>query len=355
MNKYVQTLFALLRHSLFDIPYSQEISLSDTEWQALFDLSVRQGVTGLIFDSVESLPKESLPPKQLLYRWVANAETIEQRYIHSWKGASSLSKLWKDARISTIILKGFAFSQYYPKPQLRQCGDFDCFLFEDYEKGNQLAKKAGALVDTHWYKHSQIHYHNILVENHKYLVTTREGKEKKRLESELENLLKDKATFKQLADSSILVPCSLFNALFMAYHSFSHFLSEGIALRHLIDWALFVNKHQNNLEWSTFYAKCREFGFERFIDVETAISKDYLGLSITDPIIQTDSPYTDKVLNSILFDDSKVFSSGKGAWANRFKLVKNMFDYRWKYTEIAHSSFVGHLIRTVWGYLTKKE
>ena len=80
----------------------------------------------------------------------------------------------------------------------------------------------------------------------------------------------------------------------------------------------------------------------------TAIAKDYIGIEITNGDIKYESPYTEKVLQSALYDDDYVFGSGKGDWHNRFHLVRNLWTYRWKYRDIYQMS----PLRQLWYYAT---
>lgn len=71
--------------------------------------------------------------------------------------ANLLSPLWKSQGIDTMEFRGIELSQYYPSLSCWEFGDFDCFIFDNYEKGNKVALKAGFRVNTDWYKLS----HNV--------------------------------------------------------------------------------------------------------------------------------------------------------------------------------------------------
>ena len=129
-----------------------------------------------------------------------------------------------------MVFKGQASGTMYPQPQHRSPGDIDCYLFEDYVRGNDIAREAGAKVDEGWYKHSQILYKGEMFENHQFFVHTRDGKRGKRLEKELEEALKvDKTQFLPLTTNTILPPTQ-WTAMFLTYHAFAHFISEGLRL-----------------------------------------------------------------------------------------------------------------------------
>ena len=58
-----------------------------------------------------------------------------------------------------------------------------------------------------------------------------------------------------------------------------HFISEGIKLRHIVDWALLLKAEQDNIDWTEFYRWADKMNMTRFADALTAISIKYLGLN----------------------------------------------------------------------------
>ena len=141
----------------------------------------------------------------------------------------------------------------------------------------------------------------------------------------------------------------------MNHHSLTHFLSEGIRLRHLLDWALFLKAEQSNLDWVRFYEVCEEYGLRAFVDCMTALAVEVCGVEIENDAVTTTSPYAERVLHSIINDDNAVFSQSVGAWRKRVLLVRNLFASRWKYRAFSEEGMVAKFISLVWGYLTHPE
>ena len=90
------------------------------------------------------MPPESQPSRELRLRWAYNVERIEHRYGQQRRRAAELAAAYAEAGIRTVVLKGFAVSRLYPVPEHRPCGDLDCFLCGDYERGNRVAEQVGA-------------------------------------------------------------------------------------------------------------------------------------------------------------------------------------------------------------------
>ena len=355
MSSIYYLLLYILKSTLKAVPIQTDkfVALSADEWQILYKISAKQGVLAIVYDVISQLPANCQPPRNIKLKWALGAEAIENRYKIQFLGASRLSELWSNEGIKTVVIKGFSLSKYYPVPNHRECGDFDCYLLGGkYEEGNVIAERNGAKVNREWYKHSQIFYRGMMAENHNYLVTTRKGRYAKVLNDVLIDRIGELIP---LDDTNILLPSADFTALFVTYHSFAHFISEGITLRHLCDWACFLKAEQHNFNWDEFYELCKRFKFDRFVDLSNEIVTKYFEVELDDKSIICESPYTNRVLNNILYEDSKVFSSGKGRWHNRLKLIKNMFSYRWKHRDIAQSSSVRYFWNVVSGYLLKKE
>lgn len=370
MNEKV--LFALLRLGLRTSEGVQQESISDLfvysdkQWEELEEMAGYQGVSGIVLDGLHAVTDElgngcfSRSDNRMFWRpfilqWIG---MVEQCYdagnMKQLVVVDAVQKAWAEEGIRMMLMKGLAMGTYYPNPRHRSPGDIDCYLYENYAKGNEVAKRFADEVDEGWYKHSQIHFGGELIENHQYFVHTREGKRSKRLEKELlESLNVD--DFDHLPGTDVLLPPPMFNALFLTYHALTHFLEEGLKLKQLLDWAMFLNRDADKVDWPEFYRICDKYHLRRFADVTTDIAVHYLGVKIDNPQITINSPYTQKVLHSTLYDKDYVFSSGEGGWANRWHIVKNLFKYRWKYHQIYQHTVLRQLWFFATGYLFKTE
>ena len=357
-NRSVETLSTLLRVAI-GAECAERVNVEGVSWQAVYAMARKQGVLAVAFDGLSKIFEHNKEfakafPLSLKLQWINATCSIEQRYENSKAVCSELVDRWAEQNIKVLCLKGLAFSTYYPQPNHRECGDFDCYLYDDYDRGNVIAKQLGAKVDDEWYKHSEIIYRKAMIENHRFIVAVRNGKKTKKLHSLLDNIARTEER-KPIFDTRIEMPSAMFNALFMNHHSLTHFLSEGIRLRHILDWALFLAKEQDNLDWERFYALCEEFDMRAFVDCSTAVAIKVFNIEITNPKIVVESPYTERVLDSILNDDDAVFSQSVGKWRTRLMLVRNLFASKWKYEAFANTGIIAKFVSLAWGYFTHPE
>lgn len=354
-----QTLYHLLRVAI-GAEQVGELNTADISWQEVYNLARKQGVLAIAFDGVMRALESDKEfaktlPLPLKLQWINVSLTIEQRYEKQREVCAELVDRWAEQGIKSVCLKGMAFSTYYPVPNHRECGDFDCYLYDDYAKGNDIARALGARVSDDFYKHSEIVYRKVMIENHQYIVATRLSKKTKALNALLDKMLRDEASLVPLFNTKILKPSPLFNALFMTYHSHNHFLTEGIRLRHILDWALFLKEEQHNLDWGRFYAICQEQGLRAFVDVQTAIAVEVFGVQIENSAIATTSPHTERVLKSVMEDDDAIFSQSISKWRTRMLIVRNLFASRWKYKAFSDRGVLAKFFSLVIGYLFHTE
>lgn len=357
-------LFALLRLGLGNSTLEKEI-LSDfimmpaNQWARLGAKALEQGVLGILLDGVELLdaspygPTRELSKEQKL-EWIGQVLQIEQGNKHQIEVMNDLAMKWTNEGCKVMVMKGQANSIMYSRPEHRSPGDIDCYLFEDYQLGNDIARLVGANVDERWYKHSQISYKGELFENHLYFVHTREGKRSKRLQKELERALQVKE-WRTFPESKVLIPPVQWNAMFLTYHACAHFLSEGLRLKQILDWAMFLKSYQKDVDWKAFYEYCDSYHFRRFADAMTAISVNHLGVKIENTEITTESPYVEKILHSTLYDEDYIYNAGESVWKSRWHVIRSLFKYRWRYEEVYQESIWKQLWWYATGYIFKTE
>lgn len=358
-------LFALLRLGLGNSTTEEEavsdfIMLSANQWARIGEMAQKQGVLGIMLDGVEKLSDSGYGatrdlPIELKLKRIGEVLQVEQANRQQMAVMNDLAERWSRNGCRVMVMKGQANGTFYPKPEHRLPGDIDCYLFENYARGNDIAREMGAEVDEGWYKHSQIHYKGEMFENHQFFVHTRDGKRGKRLNQELvEALSVQDSGFK--FQGSVMYPPVQWNAMFLTYHACAHFLSEGLRLKQILDWAMFLKAHQKDVDWDAFYGFCERNHLRRFADAMNAIVVKYLGIQVSSfKFHVSDSPYAEKILHNALYEDDYVFSSGESGWENRWHIVTNLFKYRWKYEDVYQMSIYKQLWFYITGFIFKTE
>lgn len=364
-------LFTLIRlgigtSSLEKEDISDLLIFSEKQWVKLEEMTRNQGISAIVLDGLRVImdtlgegcfncSREKKFWSGFILSWAYGV--VEQGYeagnSHQLLVIDELQKRWADAGMKMMVMKGMAMGTYYPIPKHRCPGDIDCYLFDGYAKGNEIAKSFADDVDEGWYKHSVISYKGETIENHQYFVHTREGERSKRLNQELEKQLNN-VEYNTLPGTGALLPPPMFNALFLTYHALAHFLEEGLRLKQILDWAMFLKQDADKVDWTEYYRLCDQYHFRRFAYIMTDLAVNHVGVELKNPQIVAESHYTKKVLRSTLYDNDYVFN-GKGGWSNRWHILKNLIKYRWRYNDIYQRSIIVQAWYYVTGYLFKTE
>lgn len=279
-------LFALLRSGLnFEREAVGALSpLFDKtpDWKKIYKESSRQGVLAIAYDGLDRLiregviPAEKQPSRTMKLQWACNVMQIEQRYARQRHTAGELAEAYGREGIRTVVLKGIAVAQYYPREDHRPCGDLDCFLMGDYERGNRIAEELGAEIEDGGYKHSHIDYKHLTVENHQFLTSFDATNHGRRVEKELQRILTAGGEPTPIGATRLLAPNATFTALFLLKHAQNHFLDEGLSLRHLLDWLLFLHEGPK-VDWRGLEDRMEWMHLRAFAGVMTAWCARYFG------------------------------------------------------------------------------
>lgn len=323
-------------------------ALSDGEWLEVYASAVRGGVCALVWDAVQRLDKALWPPRELRLQWGVGASMIAAGYNDRKAKILELTDRWAEAGIKTYCLKGLSLSHYYPKPELRESGDFDCWLDGGFERGNRAAVSFGAKQLPHDYRHSVLMYKGMKVENHRYFLTIRGDKRNKSLEKYLREAI---VCDRRIDNSNLYYPSNQFHALFLTMHALNHFLYEGIRLRHLCDWTCFVNAERESVDWDEFNRRCEDVGAARFVAAVNAICGQYLGLQAFESAVNSNNRYSERILIDTLEDWSRI-SGISDLWRYRVAKIRNIIASRWKFNDVYDRNFLSSMVRLGVGVIT---
>ncbi len=269
------------------------------------DLSISHGVVAIIFDGLQKATEAGLlsadaVSREIKMKLFSHTMQVEALSKYQYEKAKKVAEIYAEHGIRTVVLKGITAGNCYPIPLHRPCGDLDCYLLGDYERGNEVARNLGAYVDSHSYKHSYIEYEELIIENHQFFTAHRGNKQMKRFERFMQGLLAEEGT-RRIGTTHLESPSPLFNALFLTHHAREHVLLEGIALRHLCDWGMLLHKHKRDIDWRGFNSLTDEYGLRFFSDAMTCLAVKYLNILLPKEYNIIVDDLCVKVLESAIF------------------------------------------------------
>ena len=341
------------------------------EWSTLFGLSVKQCVPFVVLDGLnKSLVSADLPGKGVgktdKLKWLGMLLNMERQYARHESIVAALAAVYQSAGYRMMLLKGYGLSKYWPIPNHRPTGDIDIYLMYMDSDGKDkcqpawkcadlmMKEKFGVEIDNSHHHHSVFTYKGIMVENHYDFINVHSHRSNQWIENEFKTLAltgSEEYTFDNGA--KLLFPSPLLNCLFVARHNACHFAAEHLNLRQLLDWALFVEKRNEDMDWDYFWSTAKKMGMEKFVLCMAFIAIEQLSFEksifhIPDEYMdfqKCEHDLIDKVFDDILHPTDEG-NDGKGLVyvVRRFKLWKrNLWKHRIVYSDSVVSTFYAQI------------
>lgn len=210
------------------------------DFKAVLNEAFKQSVLLMVYDKLNETNApflESAPKLTELVYSLINKNTRAN------KAQKELVDLLENEGFEYVILKGEASARYYPNPSLRSLGDVD-FLIKPKDKNDidELLKQNGytSSLEDHIchvvYKKGKKH-----LEMHFEVAGIPNGEKGDRVREFLKETV-DRPIIRENDYGGFYAPAHRNHAVILLLHMQHHMLSEGIGLRHLLDWGYFVNE-----------------------------------------------------------------------------------------------------------------
>ena len=252
MERHEEVFFSLLRNALWGSPV--EIPEGFVQWAGVARTAKVQSVLGQVGDAMHAdIRIAAAMPAELKTRMktfiMANMMTHGKLNNVLVKVVNELSA----AGIPSVLLKGQGLAQYYPKPELRQCGDIDLYVglgdyYSSYDRLRPLATEIDDRKSLEVGKHYDFFVGSVSVEVHRYS----DRYPTKRLDEIYQEVsrrgLSENLVPVGFLGCQVQTPSDEYNAFYIFSHLFHHFLTSGLGTRQLCDWMLFLRERGSHID-----------------------------------------------------------------------------------------------------------
>lgn len=262
-------------------------------------------------------------------------------------------------QVPYIILKGTTAAQYYPHPEYRTMGDIDIITRkEDYLEACSMLVDGGyqEVTGTHEAatgRHRGFVKNGIHVEVHLFFSLLNDTEQAKYLDD----------VIIQNINPTHMLP-DLINGLVLLEHISQH-LENGLGLRQIIDWMMYVDKCLPDDKWHEFEPMSERIGLKTLAIVTTRMCEIYLGLPehswCRGADVNLCSQLMDYVLRSGNFGNKRISDSdvGENVFAivrspkATFRLLQNRGVVNWKAAQKNRFLRPFAWIYQMWRYIVK--
>ena len=257
-------------------------------WRRMKALAEEQGLSAVVLDGIERLPEQQRPPKVFLLEWIGETlQGYEYRYNQYCKTIAELAGFYNDHGYKMMVLKGYACSLDWPRPEHRPCGDIDIWLFGKQKEADALLEAEKPVpvvsgvqefkVDRSHQHHTVFTWRDFSVENHYDFNNVHHHKSSIELEKVFKQLGQDDTHTVELHGEKVYLPSPNLHSLFLLKHSMTDFAAFFVTLRQVLDWAFHVEKHGKEIDWDWFRSVIEQYHMTDFFNCINAICVEDLG------------------------------------------------------------------------------
>lgn len=217
----------------------EESDLTDIDFEQLFKIIDSHSINMIAFDGISNQIDKL--PSDVYNKWIYMASrkmTIfeELLYVHK-----KLTDILEQNGIKYFIFKGLCAGSYYYKPELREYGDIDFFVeFKDFKFAHKVLIDNGFKLISTDNKHWHYSYNQINIEMHFDFWDVPDNECGAFIKKLLHNSINSTNRY-TIDNYSFNGPNPVVHATILILHIVNHLQIGGIGLRHLCDFAVFLN------------------------------------------------------------------------------------------------------------------
>ena len=272
-----------------------EEELKTADWAEVLKEAKAQAVPIMAAEAAVKY-KEYIPNYKNWEYTAAMAHTVNVRTAYEEQKLNEIMN-----RREFFILKGMAAASYYPTPHERSLGDID-FLINPAQR-----QEIEELLSQNGYEDYNIEHichrvykkSNTRLEMHFEIAGIPYGDSGKTVRAFMEDATKHFVWVKR-GNLNFPAPEDIYHGLIILLHMQHHMLGEGIGLRHICDWACFVQNTQNKPFWTKLLGLFDKIGILTYAKVITKICSMYFHIICPDWAKDADRQLCCDVMNDVL-------------------------------------------------------
>lgn len=244
------------------------------DWKAVYAVSVKHNIGGMIYVAMKKLPKEQRPEeaiqKELQIHFYASVSQSEEQDARMLQVIECLN----GKKIFHVLMKGWVLKQYYPIPELRTMGDIDFLIREEDRKRTHEALLQLGFVCISGQGFVWCYQKgNTVLEVHSRIIFQKVGRG-----VDTEQYYLDAVSHTEKVQGEYTL-CFVkeYHLVYLFVHAAKHFQYAGYGLRGLMDFALFVEKYGNELDWDYIWQELEKLRVSVFARATLNLCREWFG------------------------------------------------------------------------------
>lgn len=300
------------------------------EWQAVFDMAVRQALIGVCADGIDALDNEQRPPRTVAMRWAMTVVQIEKMSRRQNMQAVDVQRRFAKEGFRSCIFKGVGVAAaYYPNPLRRQGGDIDIWL----EGGRRrIVEYVRSLSPRETVSYHHIDFKavkNPVIEVHFFptflLNPWRNMRMMDYWKREAPRQMTNRVELPE-GLGVITAPTDDVNVIALLGHIMHHFLEEGVGMRQIVDYYYLLTRGCRELDREATKRLLCDFHMTKFAGAVMYVLRVVLGMDgrfmITEPDAKAGRMLLDNIMKGGNFgkynEDIKQYIKREDRWTGSY-------------------------------------
>ena len=284
-----QQFLELLRAGLWGKPADpDQFPIGATDWKEIFRIAKEQTVQVIIADGIESLPQENWPPKEALMRLLmVRVKTSQMHTLLNTTLCQVVNALNAEG-IPSVLLKGQGVAQNYRNPESRMCGDIDLYVGrENFEKASDAICRLDPTQIIEEIEHDALHrnfeINGASLELHQKTTNSANRRQGRLIDIWTQECIdrhfnSSSLPSVRIGQSTICTPSENFDAVFILHHAVRHLVTEGVSLRQVCDWAMYLYRHHSRINEDELRETLNRFHMTTIWNEFSILAVNILGL-----------------------------------------------------------------------------
>ena len=264
-NSNISAFMALLKAGLWE-QEARLLSYGAIDYQEIYQAAEEQTVVGIITAGLEHVVDTNVPKNDLL-TFIGRSLQLEQTNKSMNGYIGSLIPAFQKRGLTPALVKGQGIAQCYERPLWRSSGDVDLIIDkQEYSAAKTFFSKIASTNDYEKKKHqkmmhSEFVHNDWVVELHGTLHANLSTKMDAIID-EIQDKMFQNGLFRKWENgtSTVLLPSSDDDVIFVFSHILQHFFESGIGLRQICDLCRLLWVYRSEIDASLLRERLRKMG-----------------------------------------------------------------------------------------------
>lgn len=285
MNSITKLFLEALKASLHGQSLSWDKVCTGDDLQQILELSSRQMLLPMIYESIRQCPDwQILPPQvDLQIRMSVVRAAVQQA-----AGTQRFLKLYEEMSeigLTPLVVKGIVCRNLYPNPDERISSDEDLYVSEeqlgrirDFLMGNGFIYEDEGKPEEHMNEFTYRRKDGLYLEVHRRLFSKDSSAygDWERFFSHAH----ERKTKIRIQNTDLYSMNETDHFFYLICHAYKHFLHSGVGIRQICDILLFARTYGSRIDWKEVYDHCKEIRADVLTAAFVEIGVRFLGFTV---------------------------------------------------------------------------